>query len=312
MAIADSSRRPRRRSRRRPFVWVAGLVLLVCGGAVAAALLAWPSPRLQDDADALAGASLPWYAGQVSHIVVRNPAGRVVSARLVNGKIRPAAPVPAGKPLVVELTVRRPVWAGWLVGHTEHRTFTVHTPEARLRGRWLEVRGGVPVTISFDQPVRLVTVRGSGAPQTLRFAHGRTTVRIAPASRGAPHAGSARVRAIARTWERLPPPEQVHWFPARKNVQALVTPAPGSEIAPSRPITLTFSRPTETAIGAALPTITPAVPGRWLRPDSHTLAFTPAGARIPPRRARQDTCSRSGSRWRRTPGHGSRARSPGT
>ena len=87
--------------------------------------------------------------------------------------------------------------------------------------------------------------------------------------------------AVARTWERLPPPEQVHWFLARKNVQALVTPAPWGEIAPGDPITVTFSRPTETAIGAALPTISPSVPGRWLRPDSHTLAFTPAGVGFP-------------------------------
>ncbi len=281
MAIAPSGRWPRWRWRRRPLVWAAGLVLLVCGGAVAAALLAWPSPRLQDDSDALAGASQPWYAGHVSHIVVRNPAGHVVPARLVNGKIRPATPVPAGEPLTVELTVRRPLWAGWLVGHTEHRTFTVFTPEARLRGRWLEVRGGAPVTISFDQPVRLVEVRGIGAPQTLRFSHGRTTVLIAAASPGGPHAGSVTVWAVARTWERLPPPEQVHWFLARKNVQALVTPAPWGEIAPGDPITVTFSRPTETAIGAALPTISPSVPGRWLRPDSHTLAFTPAGVGFP-------------------------------
>ena len=262
-------------------MWAAGLVLLVCGSAFAAALLAWPSSHLQVDADALAGARQPWYAGHVSRVIVRTPAGHVVPARLVNGTIWPGALIPAGTPLTVELTVRRPLWAGWLVGHTEHRTFTLHTPEARLRGRWLEVRGGAPVAISFDQPVRLVELRGNGVPQTLRFSHGRTTVRIAPASPGARHAGSVGVQAVSRTWEQLPPPEQVHWFPAQKNVQALVTPAPGGEIAPGRPITVTFSRPTETAIGKTLPTISPAVSGRWLRPDSHTLAFTPGGVGFP-------------------------------
>lgn len=131
--------------------------------------------------------------------------------------------------------MRRPLWAGWLVGHTEHRAFTVHTPGARLRGRWLEVRGGAPVTISFDRPVRLVELRGNGAPQTLRFSHARTTVRLAPASPGAPHAASVTVRAVARTWERLPSPEKVHWFPARKNVQAFVTPAPGARSLPAAP-----------------------------------------------------------------------------
>ena len=219
--------------------------------------------------------------GRVSDTVVRDPAGRVVPTRLVNGKIRPATPVPAGEPLTVDLTVQRPRWAGWLVGRTGHRTFTVQTPEARLRDRWLEVRSGNPITISFDQPVRLVQFRGNGPPQTLHFSQGRTTVTVAPASSGVPRAGGVTVRVAARTWELLPPPEQVRWFPARKNLQALVTPTPGGEIAPGEPIKLTLSRPTKAGIGAALPTISPSVPGRWLRPDSHTLVFAPAGVGFP-------------------------------
>lgn len=44
--------------------------------------------------------------------------------------------------LTIKLTVRRPGWAGWLVGRTERHSFTVETPSAHLLGRWLQVKDG--------------------------------------------------------------------------------------------------------------------------------------------------------------------------
>ncbi len=255
--------------------------MLALAAAVAAALLAWPDARLQSDGDALASAIQPWYAGRASHAVVRTKAGTIVPVRIVHGTIRPTRHVAAGEQLTVELTVKRPGWAGWLVGSTATRTFAVRTPEAKLRGRWLEVGKGGPVSVSFTTPVRLVVLRGPGTNATLRFRKGQKTLRIGTAGVGLPEAGRVSVRAVARTWERLPPPSHVHWFPARKHVQALVAPAPGAELVPGSPITVTFSRPTEQAIGTALPTVSPTVSGTWRRPDSHTLSFVPSGVGWP-------------------------------
>jgi L,D-transpeptidase catalytic domain len=255
--------------------------VLAVAAAALAVMLAWPNARLQSDGAALASAIQPWYAGSVSHAVVRTAAGTVVPVRIAHGTIVPTTTIAAGTQVTVEVTVKRPGWVGWLVGSTATRTFTVRTPEAQLRGRWLEVRKGGPVSVSFTMPVRLVVLRGPGTNATLRFPEGRKTLRLGTAGVGLPEAGGVSVRAVARTWERLPPPSQVHWFPARKHVQALVAPAPGAELVPGNAITVTFSRPTEQAIGTALPTVSPTVPGTWQRPDSHTLSFVPTGVGWP-------------------------------
>jgi len=52
-------------------------------------------------------------------------------------------------------------------------------------------------------------------------------------------------------------------------------------LAPDRAITLTFSRPVRTIFGTRLPTLTPAVPGRWHLLDTHTLTFRPGGLGYP-------------------------------
>ncbi len=262
-------------------MWAVCAVVLVPATAAAAVLLTWPNARLQSDGDALASAIQPWYAGRASRAVVRTGTGTIVPVRIVHGTIHPTTSIAAGAQLTVELTVRRPGWAGWLVGSTATRTFTVRTPEAKLRGRWLEVRNGAPVAVSFTTPVRRVVLRGPGTNVTLSFRKGKKTLRLGTAGVGLPEAGGVAVRAVARPWERLPPPSHVHWFPARKHAQALVAPAPGAELAADIPITVTFSRTTEEAIGKALPTVSPTVPGTWKRPDSHTLSFVPRGVGWP-------------------------------
>jgi peptidoglycan hydrolase-like protein with peptidoglycan-binding domain len=74
---------------------------------------------------------------------------------------------------------------------------------------------------------------------------------------------------------------QVSWFPPAKAPVALSDPAPGSKITPSTPLRLTFSKPVDDALGSGLPKLTPKVPGRWSKPDSHTLLFTPSGFGAP-------------------------------
>ena len=168
MAVQQFSRRPRRRSRRKPVLGALAVILL-CAGAAAAALLAWPDVGLGADPAALASVEQPAYAGTVEHVAVRTSGGKTIPIEVRDGQLWPRRAVPTGEKLTVDVTVKRPAWAGWLVGHTDHKTFHVVTPSAELRGRWLEVPAGKPVTVSFDQPVRLVVLRDAGGPRTLRF-----------------------------------------------------------------------------------------------------------------------------------------------
>jgi L,D-transpeptidase catalytic domain len=281
MVVEPFSRRPRRRSRRRPVVLAVVVVLLLASGATAAALMAWPEVGLEPDPDALAQVAEPGYAGHVSDVVVRRGDGNLVPTHLRDGRIWPAKMLPAGDSLTVELTVHRPAWAGWLVGHSSRKTFQVRTPSTQLRGRWLEVPAGRPVVISFDTPVHVVELRDGTGVRTLRLAHARANVRIGVVATGAQRAGSITVRSTPRTWEKLSAASRVSWFPARARVQALVEPAPEHLLAANDPITVTFSRPTEKALGTAMPTITPTVSGRWRRLDTHSVSFRPSGLGYP-------------------------------
>ena len=85
---------------------------------------------------------------------------RQVPVQLRNGQVVPNRMVGSGERLSVELTVRRPGWARWLVGHTDHRRFTIETPRAHLLGHWLQVRSGEQVTVAFDRAVSVVSLAG--------------------------------------------------------------------------------------------------------------------------------------------------------
>jgi peptidoglycan hydrolase-like protein with peptidoglycan-binding domain len=275
------SHAPRRRRKARAALWAAGALLLLCGIAAGVALLAWPPVRLAPDGEALARVVQPGYAGQVSRVVVRSSDGSMLPVALRDGRLWPTRGVQVGELVTVELTVRRPGWAGWLVGRTAQRSFRVRAPRAGLRDRWLDVRPGVPVTVSFDRPVRVVVLDLAGRHRTVRFTPAQATVRIGVVARGPHVAGSVTVSAAPRAWEQLPAPVRVSWFPVRKHSQALVEPMPGSTLAPGQPITVTFSQTVRKAVGASLPTITPSVRGGWQVLDSHTISFVPSGLGYP-------------------------------
>ena len=249
--------------------------------AAGAALLWWPDPRVESDAAALARIVEPGYAGHVSNVVVRRADGSRVPLDVRQGRLWPRTPLRVGETLTVELTVRRPGWAGWLVGRTATARLVVRTPSARLRGRWLELRPGEPVVARFDTPVRAVVLRAHGHERTLRFARARRAVAVGVTAKGPERAGNVSVSAVARAWERTPEPTRLSWFPARPRPQALVEPAADVELEPDRPITLIFSRPVSTIFGTRLPTLAPSAPGRWRRLDAHTLSFEPRGLGFP-------------------------------
>ena len=236
----------------RARVWVvsAALVAAVSGGLAVAALLAWPSARLGASDDALARIVLPGFAGTVAAVDARSAAGVRVPVQLRDGRLWPLRTLRSGERLTVELTVRRPGWAGWLVGRRERRSFTVETPTAHLLGRWLQVRAGEPVTVAFDTPVSLVSLRGAGSRRLVKPS---AVVPVGVVARGSDSAGAIEVAAAARSWERLPAPTQVSWFPARPYPQLLAEPAPGTMLAPERPLTLTFSSSVRDVLGTAAP-----------------------------------------------------------
>ncbi|HTK23539.1 MAG TPA: hypothetical protein VL264_04850, partial [Gaiella sp.] len=66
MTLEPVSRTRRRRHRARNALWAFGLALAACALAAGAALLWWPDPRVEPDAEALARIVEPGYAGHVS------------------------------------------------------------------------------------------------------------------------------------------------------------------------------------------------------------------------------------------------------
>jgi L,D-transpeptidase catalytic domain len=269
-----------RTARRRGRKWAiaAALVLLVCAGAAIAALLVWPSVRLDSSPDALARVVAPRFAGRVEAVSVRSANKRSVPVQQRQGGLFPTGKLKAGERLQVRVTVRRPDWAGWLVGHTKTRTFTVVTPVAHLSNRWLQVKPGTPVTVLFDSPVSVV-VFGHGHPRPL--ASPQRGVPVGIAAIGTHTQGAIDVAAAARSWERLSPAQRVSWFPAKPFIQLLAAPKPGVAIAPGRQLRLTFSDTVQDVLGAARPQLFPATPGRWRLIDPHTLVFQPTALGFP-------------------------------
>jgi peptidoglycan hydrolase-like protein with peptidoglycan-binding domain len=248
---------------------VLGSAAVVAGGIAAGAGLAWPQPRLAAGGAGLARLTLSRLAGPLEALDVRGADGKTVPVRLVRGDVVPARTLPAGERLTVTATVRRPSWAGWLVGRSVRRSVVVETPVVRVLDRWLQVRAGTHPAVAFDRPVRLVAI--GDAIRRLR----RPEAIVALGTGAA--AGTTRVAAAARPWERLSTPVAVTWFPSRRRPQVLAAPDPARALAPTAQLRLTFSAPVADVLGGSRPRLVPPTPGTWRRPDSHTLVFRPRG-----------------------------------
>ena len=263
--------------RARGWIWVGLAVVVVIAGLAVAARAAWRNAGLADDSDALARIDTPRFSGSIERVRVRTAGGAAVPVRVRDGRLWPVHLLPAGERLTVELQVRRPSYAGWLVGRSETRRFTVETPTAHLQGRWLQVEPGADVAVGWDQPVHVVWL-GPGTP-IHRLVTARRSVPVGKTARGSDAVGSVVVAAAARSWEHLSPPTKVTWFLAKPYPQALVTPRPGTELSPAQPLKVTFSNPVKAVLGAKLPVAD--TPGRWRTLDDHTLAFRPSGPGFP-------------------------------
>jgi L,D-transpeptidase catalytic domain len=263
--------------RGRVWIGAAVAVVVVCGLAVTARL-EWPSARLGAPGDSLAHVVSPVFSGQVTSVKVRAADGTNLPVQVRGGDVLPVGKVASGAPLTVDLTVRRPGWAGWLVGSSERHSFKIKTPSAHLVGRWIQMKRGAPVTLSFDTPVSVVSFGKAPARQ---LAQPQTTIPTGLVASGTHTAGAVAVAAVPRTWELLPAAEQANWFPAQPFPQLLATPRPGTPIGPKRELTLTFSSPVADVLGTSRPRVTPALPGGWRLLDAHTIAFRPRGLGFP-------------------------------
>src|SRR5262249_46566617 len=140
-----------------------------------------------------------------------------------------------------------------------------------------QVKAGAPVTIAFDQPVKLVWL-GPGQPLR-RLAHPRAVVAVGKVASGAGAVGSVTGSAAARSWEHMSRPVRVTWFPAQPYPQLLVHPRPGVPLAPGSRLQLTFSSPFREVLGSRLPVVD--TPGGWRTLDDNPLAFRPKGPGFP-------------------------------
>ena len=246
---------------------------LVAGAAGVAARLAWPSPRLAASSDALARISLPRFAGRVVRVRVVTASGAAVPVTLRDGELWPQGRLPQAARLLVDVTVRRPSWAGWVAGSTARERLEVTTPSLHVRSRLLHVQTGTPVAIGFDTGAQVVSLDGTVQHRSSPASFVQTGV----VARGVQVAGSVEVAAAPRPWERLSTPVRVSWFPVGVSRAVVASPAPGTKLAPDQKLTLTFSSP----LGGVTPRVLSGASGAWRIVDDHSVAFEPAGLGYP-------------------------------
>jgi len=248
------------------------LVALIAAGAVLALVSAGAS--LTSDSTALAKVSLPFGGGRVqSVLVVTGPHSRQLPVDVRNERIWPRGLIPANERVTIDVVIKRPGWISWLSGATQRLHLSVVTPAAVLRANYVTLASGAPLRLNFDQPVAAVSY-GPSAAQLGRHLLGSPSNQVTLAR--AADAGTVWVAATPRTWESAPA-AAVSWFPAGAATAAVASPAPGAEINPTTPISLTFSKPVSAALGNAQPPVSPITAGHWQQVSSHTLVFHPEG-----------------------------------
>jgi hypothetical protein len=271
MAITSSS--PPRSPGRRYWLWGSLLALVVLALGLAAAVLEWSGASLASDSSALARLKAQPLAGSVESARAFAADGRRIPLAVHDGRLTPESKLTPGERVSVQVIVKRPGWLSWALGQQREETLSVKAPVAKVSDRWLTVSKGTPVKVDFDDPVSAVAYGGSarqlGAPAR------SINIGMRPA------AGTVSVAAAERPWEKLGKPVTVSWFPRANSPVAISDPAAGTQITPSTPLRLTFSKPVDDALGSSFPELTPHVPGHWTRPDSHTLTFKPSGFGAP-------------------------------
>lgn len=262
------------RKRRRRWPWALGALAAVAVAALAFAFFAWPRGALGLDPAGLAQLRRPSFGGSLVRVSVRSADGASIPVSLRrDGTLWPTRRVAPGTRLFVEVVFGRPSWIGWIAGRSQKLRLELTAPRARVKERWLRVKAGAPVRVSFNQPVREIELTGLGTPRLRHLPQPMRTVALGRLGQ----AGSVGVSAVAQTWERLPPATSVTWFPPGEAAMLLASPKPGSQLGPDTPLRLRFSEPMSRLLHGLVPSLEPVAAGRWRRADAHTLVFTPRG-----------------------------------
>ncbi len=253
---------------------VAGAVVLVLLAAgVAAIVVASANASLSADGAALAKIGLPLGGGKIESVtVVTGPHAKPVPVQLRGNRIWPRQTIGVHEHVQIDLVVKRPGWISWLAGGTEHLRLNLITPAASLREHYLTLRAGAPLKLQFKEPVAVVEYGPPGQLARHPLASPTTVVTVPRPS----DAGTLAVAAAPRTWERARS-AIVSWFPAGATASAVANPAPGTQILPDTPLTLTFSKPVAEALGAPSRRCRrpPPVPGRH---STRTRSSSPRAA----------------------------------
>jgi peptidoglycan hydrolase-like protein with peptidoglycan-binding domain len=263
-----------RPSRRRgPYVALGIFVLLVAAAGAVAVTLKSSKAKLTTDATALAKVAMPVGGGSIESVSVTNAhTNQQIPSYVSDGQIWPSKRIPAHELLSVYVVVKRPSGIAWLTGKSEQLHLTLMTPSAHLVAHFLTVAYRQPLRLQFAQPVS--TVSSGASPRTLHRQEFSAPQSVVTLPKNAV-AGSVYVAAAPRTWESSTP-SLVSWFPSGVATSALATPAPGSTIKASTPITLSFSKPISQALHGSMPDITPASQGTWRKVNARTIQFVPS------------------------------------
>jgi peptidoglycan hydrolase-like protein with peptidoglycan-binding domain len=263
-------------SRRRRWGWfvAGGFVLLVIAVLGAGALILGSAhASLTADANGIAKVGMPLGGGKIERVtVVTGPHATPVPVQMRGDTIWPTKLVPANQQLSVDVVVKRPGWVSWIAGSTQKLHLTMTTPVASLRSHYLTVGGHQPLRLHFKAPIRVIAYGPAGHLHRRLLTKPQAVVAL-PRSTSA---GTIFVSAQMRTWESSRR-SLVSWFPAGGAATAVSNPSPGTLIKPSTPITLTFSKTVQKALGSHLPPVSPSGAGAWHRLNAHALQFVPSG-----------------------------------
>jgi len=249
------------------------VVVVVAVVAVGAIVLASAKASLTTDPTALAKVGMPLGGGSIQSVtVVSGSTNAPVPVTIRGGKIWPRTLIPANQKISVYLIIKRPGWISWAAGKTERLHLSFTAPVASLRSHYITVSGHAPVTLRFKAPIQEYAY-GTAAHLTRHLLSSPQSVLTLPRTASA---GTIDVQAAPMTWETSKR-AAVSWFPATGAATAVASPAPGTSIKPSTPITLTFSKPIKQALGSHMPPVSPTTAGTWHELNSHAIIFRPQG-----------------------------------
>jgi peptidoglycan hydrolase-like protein with peptidoglycan-binding domain len=267
---------PKRRTRRLILAGVGGVAIVLVAFAAASLGLSGTTVA-RGRGTSLAEVEVQPLGGDVQSVTATGPGGKPVPVALHDGHVVPTGRLSPGEPVELTVVVRRPSVVGWLAGGESTEHLSVRAPVNRVGSRWLTVAKGDPPRVSFERPVTVVAYGAPGELKHRRFAHPRRSFSLG----AQPPAGSVVVAGSVASWERLGSFQTVTWFPAGGAPAVAASPVVGSDVTPSTPLHLTFSKPVAAVLGSAMPKLSPAVPGHWVQADRHTVEFRPAGFGAP-------------------------------